>query len=248
MLPLLIRLLRPILLLLLSACADAPPPAAPAASTAASTAPSTAASTAPSTAPSDGPTAADAVAPLAGPMDGHPGRRTLSPSQRWEAVVAPGGDLSVRTAGGQTTPLDVEVDPRLVFSSAEDWLVYARRGPLLETDLWRVRLPDGQPQQVTAWTGTEDRPLLSPDGRHLAFVSGRTGIASWWLVDLTGPLPVPEDAGRQLSNIGVEDQPRQPGQPPAGWVPVPANADYAWVDDQLVWVADGREHRLRVQP
>lgn len=192
------------------------------------------------------PPATEPAAPVQGPMDHHPGRRTLSPGGSWEVVVAPGGQLSVApAAGGEPILLDQHVDARVAVSADEQWLVYARQGTTPDTDLWRVALPGGSPQQLTAWRGSEDRPVLSPDGQRLAFVSGHTGIASWWLVDLDGALPVPVERARQLSNLGVEDQPRSPGQPPAGWVPVPEGHDYAWTDAGLRWVARGQEHRLQ---
>jgi TolB protein len=171
-------------------------------------------------------------------MDEHPGRRTVSPG--WEIRVAEGGDLSVRPAnGGPALMLDTLVDPRVVVSADDTFLIYAREGDLGETDLWRVDLPAGKPTPITTWTGSEDRPVLSPDGRRLAFVSGRTGIASWWVVDLAGP-----DAGTQITNVGVIRG--RPGQAPAGWVPVPDGTTYAWTSQGLTWVAEGKAYTAAV--
>jgi TolB protein len=169
-------------------------------------------------------------------MDRSPGRRTLAPNGAWEVVVAEGGALAYRRAGrfGEEVALDVGVDPRVAFVG--DTVYYARRGEWAETDLWRVTLPDGEPTLVTGWAGSEDRPAVSPDGRRLAFVSGRTGIASWWVVELDA-LPIPPEMGRQVTNVGVTRG--QPGQPPAGWVPVPDGTTYAWTDAGLTWVAEG---------
>ncbi|MFN7144309.1 MAG: TolB family protein [Myxococcota bacterium] len=167
-------------------------------------------------------------------MDRSPGRRTLAPNGRWEAVVAEGGALAFRPAGrfGEEVAVDVDVDPRVAFSG--DTVYYAKRGEWAETDLWRVTLPDGEPTPVTHWPGSEDRPVVSPDGRHLAFVSGRTGLASWWVVDL-GVLPAKE--GTQVTNVGVTRG--RPGQAPAGWVPPPDGTTYAWTDAGLAWVSEG---------
>ncbi|MDP2308090.1 MAG: hypothetical protein Q8P18_18850 [Pseudomonadota bacterium] len=172
-------------------------------------------------------------------QDRLPGRRTLSPGGAWEAVVAEGGALSVRPAGrfGAEMAIDELVDPRVAMTPGS--LVYARQGGLVETDLWRVSLPNGAPVQITAWNGSEDRPVHSPDGRRVAFISGRTGIASWWVVDLPGPdgLPVPEASGRQVTNVGVTRG--RPGKAPPGFVPPPDGTTYAWTDAGLTWVAEG---------
>jgi hypothetical protein len=172
-------------------------------------------------------------------QDRLPGRRTLSPDAAWEAVVAEGGGLSVRRAGrfGAEVVLDTLVDPRVAMLGTT--LVYARQGDLVETDLWRVTLPDGAPARITAWTGSEDRPVLSPDGRRLAFVSGRTGLASWWVVTLSeaDEQPIVEGAGRQITNVGVTRG--RPGVAPTGFVPPPDGTTYAWTDAGLTWVADG---------
>lgn len=170
----------------------------------------------------------------------HPGRRTASPGGTWEAVVAEGGALAVRPTGrfGDEVPVDEGVDARVAFSPDETFLVYARRGTLPETDLWRVDLPGGAPVRLTDWPGSEDRPVVSPDGARVALISGTTGIASWWVIDLgTGE-------ARQLTNVGVEQAPRQPGHPPAGFVPVPEGTQYAWEAAGLSWVAAGERHAL----
>lgn len=172
-------------------------------------------------------------------QDRLPGRRTLSPDGAWEALVAEGGSLSVRPAGrfGEEEVLDALVDPRVAM--AGDTLFYARQGDLVETDLWRVTVPGGVPVRITAWAGSEDRPVLSPDGRRLAFVSGRTGLASWWVVDLydAGGMPIAEGAGVQVTNVGVTRG--RPGKPPPGFVPPPDGTTYAWTGAGLSWVADG---------
>lgn len=160
------------------------------------------------------------------------------------------GALSVRRAGeiGAEVPVDADVDARVAFSPDGSFLVYARRDDAGETDLWRVTLPAGAPEALTAWPGSEDRPVVSPDGRHLALVSGRTGIAAWWTISLDGALPVEPDAGRQRSNVGMESARREPGHPPAGFVAVPDGTVYAWTEAGLSWVAQGEAHTLPVTP
>ncbi len=186
------------------------------------------------------------AAPPPGPnpaaMDHWASRRTRSPDGRWEVRVADGGVLTARrgdAADATDVRLDTEVDARVAF--AGDTLYYAKRGEWAETDLWRVALPDGKPTRVTAWAGSEDRPVVSPDGRRLAFVSGRTGLASWWVVELEA-LPAAE--GTQVTNVGVTRG--RPGQPPEGYVPVPDGTTYRWEQDGLEWVSAGVEHRVVV--
>jgi hypothetical protein len=71
-----------------------------------------------------------------------------------------------------------------------------------------------------------DRPAVSPDGRHVAFVSGRTGLASVWLLELeTGALV-------QLTNLGLLPA---KGGAPEGFVPPPHLGPPAFEGDALVW-------------
>jgi len=175
-------------------------------------------------------------APVGGPMDGLPARRTLSPSGSYEAMVAEGGALRLRPAGQEALaiPVDEGVSPDLAFAPDEAFLVYARRTPHNEADLWRVELDGGVPGEarpLIQWTGTEDRPVVSPDGARVAFVSGRTGLAAVWVLDLASG-----DA-RQLTNVGLEGSPRAPGAPPEGFVPPPDTATFAWGERGLRWVA-----------
>lgn len=208
--------LRALLLLPLAACGQDPAPASPAAAIESS--------------PDPG--------PLSGPMDFHPARRTVSPTARWTAQVDEDRGLSL-----QGRLIDAPVDPRVAFAPDETRLVYARADSLGETDLWQVDLPTGSPTLVLAWPGSQDRPVLSPDGRRLAFVSGHTGIAAWWTVRLDGGLPVPLEDAQQLSNV---DLVRRPGQPPDGWLPVPTTQPATWDEAGLHWVAQDQQHDLAV--
>lgn len=111
-----------------------------------------------------------------------------------------------------------------------------------------VVLPvDGRLVQVTDLPGAEELEVRSPDGAWVAFVSGTTGIASVWAV----PMPtadVPKPTPVQLTNVGIERTKRTPGQPPAGFVPVPETANgLRWVDDRTVaWTAGGQEYSVEV--
>jgi dipeptidyl aminopeptidase/acylaminoacyl peptidase len=170
--------------------------------------------------------------------DFRPGRRTRSPGGEWEAVVAEGGALAVRRAGafGAERAVDEEVDPRVAFTPDDAVLVYAKRGEFGETDLWKVDARGDVPVQLTDWTGSEDRPVVSPDGRRVAFVSGRTGLAAWWVVGIDGGGAV------QVTNVGVTKS--RPGVAPEGWTPPPDGTVYAWGDGGLSWVAEGRRYTV----
>lgn len=167
--------------------------------------------------------------------DSLPGARLDAGPLRVE--VAPGGDLRLFGLGAPAGVVDRGVSAELAVSPDGRWLVYARRTVGESTDLARVPLPAGQPiEPLTDWDGNEDRPVFSPDGRALAFVSGRTGIASLYRMDWPpGPRPAV-----QWTNVGLEQRPRVPGQPPAGFIPPPA-AGLRWAEDgRLHFEAEGR--------
>lgn len=88
--------------------------------------------------------------------------------------------------------------------------------------------------------GNPDRVALSPDGGHVAYVSGVTGLASVWVVEArAGAAP------RQLTNVGLEALPREPGRPPAGWVPPPhEDGSLRFDGPELTWTAPDGPHRV----
>lgn len=88
--------------------------------------------------------------------------------------------------------------------------------------------------------GRPDRISLSPDGATVAFVWGITGIAGVWTVPAAGDTPP-----SQLTNIGLEDAPRRPGEAPEGFVPPPDAGPPRFEGDDLVWTAQGREWTVR---
>ena len=165
-------------------------------------------------------------ADVGAPLHAVVARRTLSPSGVHEAFVRDG---SLRVGD---TLIDHDVLPELSFAPDERTLVYGREEHG-QTDLWRVVLPDGEPERLLDWPGSsEDRPAHGPDG--LAFVSGVTGIASLWVLDLESGETL------QVTNVGVEDEPRAPGVAPRGFVPPPDPETLRWDDDGVHWVADER--------
>ena len=89
-------------------------------------------------------------------------------------------------------------------------LIAARETEPGETDLWLVGDDGAPPRALAAAPGADDSPQVLPDGRVL-FVSGRSGVASLWVVDQTPGAPP-----RQLTNIG-----ERPGALTPSFVPPP---------------------------
>jgi hypothetical protein len=109
--------------------------------------------------------------------------------------------------GGQTRLLEaVQGKPALLDDGS---VAIARRGNEPgETDIWLS--PPGVPARpVGAGPGPDDFPIALTDGR-IAFVSGRSGIASLWIADPRA------NSVLQLTNRGLE-----PGRPLDGFVPPP---------------------------
>src|SRR5258708_2956349 len=51
-------------------------------------------------------------------------------------------------------------------------------------DIWSAPTSGGSARLLVAHPATESRPLFSPDGRSLAFISSRTGNGDIYVVDL----------------------------------------------------------------
>ncbi|HEV8323455.1 MAG TPA: hypothetical protein VG389_17700 [Myxococcota bacterium] len=175
------------------------------------------------------------------------------------AVVRANGALDlVDAAGAVTRALDENVVPGLSASAGGTRLAWARRRGGPETDIVVADVGDGRergsggsgggaaaasaPFAVTDWEGAEDGPALSPDGARVAFVSGRTSVASIWVA------PARAGGGAaavQVTNAGVTRAARAPGLPPSGFVPPPDAGTLRWEDPAtLAWEAHGRTFRV----
>ncbi|MGP0062439.1 MAG: S9 family peptidase [Isosphaeraceae bacterium] len=66
------------------------------------------------------------------------------------------------------------------------------------TSLWLVPASGGQPKQLTTAPGTNNHPRWSPDGKSIAFVSGRGGSSQVWLLPIDGGEP------RQLTKLPID--------------------------------------------
>ncbi len=73
-----------------------------------------------------------------------------------------------------------------VFGANGTSIVYAREGEN-GSDIFSIPVAGGTPQQLTAGRGTSNtNPTLSPDGRQIAFVSGRLGRPELYIMDSDG--------------------------------------------------------------
>jgi len=93
-----------------------------------------------------------------------------------------------------------------------------------------------RPEVLLDAGGRPDRVSLSPGGEVVAFVWGRTGLASVYTVATDGG-----SAPVQRTNVGLESARRRPGGAPAAYVPPPEReGGLRFNGDRLEWDAAGR--------
>jgi tricorn protease len=116
----------------------------------------------------------------------------FSPDGKWLAFVRGPGSrwlCVVRAEGG--TERVVAEGPflgNLAWSPDSVWLAYTRRDLANTSDVWVSSLDGtGKALNVTRFPGTNTQPRWTADGRHLLFVSGRSGNSEVWRVDLVKP-------------------------------------------------------------
>jgi len=103
------------------------------------------------------------------------GRREL-----WR-INASGSAKPVRVAGIGENASDIAISPsgrRLVYGRASNY-----------GTLWKVPIETGrggEPVRVTATTARVTYPHFSPDGKRIAYQSGRSGVNEIWLCDADG--------------------------------------------------------------
>jgi Tol biopolymer transport system component len=77
-------------------------------------------------------------------------------------------------------------------------------------DIWIVPAAGGEAHLLVSHPATESRPLYSPDGRRLAFISNRVGSPDMWLLTFaTGELTqlTYDDGTELLAQIGRTGKP-----------------------------------------
>ena len=143
----------------------------------------------------------------------------------------------------------------LLLAAAVALAACAEPGPPSESDAHAVLDPDrdvwvdvaGVLVRATDVPGAEDGEAVSPDGKHVVFVGGATGIASVWVAAVPASPDADPATPVQLTNVGLEHVRREPGQPPPGFVPPPDRGPLRWLDDRTVaWTAAGVEHTARL--
>src|SRR5262249_5167733 len=96
--------------------------------------------------------------------------------------------------GGTPEPLAVggEGASTLAISRQGNRLAYSRE--IRDTDIWRVGISDskntGSPTRLISSTRPDYGPQYSPDGKRIAFTSGRSGNTEMWVCDDDGQNPV----------------------------------------------------------
>ncbi|MBS2032977.1 MAG: hypothetical protein JST54_34210 [Deltaproteobacteria bacterium] len=128
--------------------------------------------------------------------------------------------------------------PDFAIDPSGKWIAAVTRKPELKLDTDLVMLPvEGGPTRVlAAFPGSsESRPIFTPDNRAVIFVSGKSGLASLWRVELASGVTT------QLTNIGM----RGGHGIPVGFVPPPSEMALAqWDGETLLYVASGQTIRV----
>src|ERR1043165_6190509 len=119
------------------------------------------------------------------------------------ALVAPG--LCVNAARARATQTSPEPRPYFyepAISPDRKEIAFVSGG-----DIWTVPAEGGEARLLVSHPATESRPLYSPDGKRLAFVSTRTGNGDVYVLDFaSGELRrmTFDDGGDQLDAGGYD--------------------------------------------
>lgn len=156
----------------------------------------------------------------------------LSPDGQWAAVTGDGpqgnGIYLVRPAGSDAPRLLTQgTDPSWFPDSSR--LVFSR-----ENDLWTIAAGGGEARRLMTDEQNERAPRVSPDGRTIAFYSGRSKHQDIWLIPADGSAPA-----RQLTqeSMALDDPRFAPAWSPDGrQIAYISNKANYWHDD--VWVVD----------
>ena len=72
------------------------------------------------------------------------------------------------------------------WSPKGDLIVFAGRDENYNFDIFTLSVKDGTVRRLTQNQGSNDEPSWSPDGRHIAFASTRTGKSEIWIMTADG--------------------------------------------------------------
>ncbi|MCY1040733.1 hypothetical protein OV208_05305 [Corallococcus sp. bb12-1] len=146
------------------------------------------------------------------------------------ALLEGDGTLRMRDANGQDRVLARGVGGDLFPTAKGDALVatllMSSEGPH-ETAVGIIDL-QGRVKVLADGPGVDATPSISPDGRTVVFVSGRTSVASFYVTNVEGA------AARQLTNVGLENW-MLFGGPPKEFVPPPVSTHHMeWLNEDVL--------------
>lgn len=155
------------------------------------------------------------------------------------ALLRTEGELVLRGADGAETVLAQGVRGDLAVLADGRGLAFTLLGAEGDEGETAVAVADlsGELRVLADGAGVDDRPMLSPDGRTVVFVSGRTGVAALYRTSVDGEEAV------QLTNTTLEAGVEREGDP-ADFVPPPLDAARVhWVTPDVIrYDAGGGEH------
>jgi len=140
------------------------------------------------------------------------------------------GNLRLRERGGRERVLAKGVGGDLFPTAKGDALVATMQSTSTETHETSVALIDlkGQVKLLADGPGVDAAPSISPDGKTVVFVSGRTSVASFYVTTVEG------EEARQLTNVGLENWMLFEGIP-ASFVPPPVSSHHMeWVSEDVL--------------
>ncbi|QAT88074.1 Protein TolB [Corallococcus coralloides] len=146
------------------------------------------------------------------------------------ALLEGDGTLRMRDAHGQDRLLARGVGGDLFPTAKGDALVATllmnSEGPH-ETAVGLIDL-QGRVKVLADGPGVDATPSISPDGRTVVFVSGRTSVASFYVTNVEGA------PARQLTNVGLENW-MLFGGPPKEFVPPPVSTHHMeWLNEDVL--------------
>jgi hypothetical protein len=148
------------------------------------------------------------------------------------------GNLYLREAAGRERLVAQRVGGDLFPTAKGDALVATLLSAGTEGHETSVGLIDlkGRVKVLADGPGVDAAPAISPDGKTVVFVSGRTSVASFYVTTVDGAAP------KQLTNIGLEGWMLFEGVP-ANFVPPPVSSHHMeWLsEDVLRYNAGGGE-------
>ncbi|WP_233591405.1 hypothetical protein [Corallococcus sp. AB011P] len=146
------------------------------------------------------------------------------------ALLEGDGTLRMRDAHGQDRLLARGVGGDLFPTAKGDALVATllmnSEGPH-ETAVGLIDL-QGRVKVLADGPGVDATPSISPDGKTVVFVSGRTSVASFYVTNVEGA------PARQLTNVGLENW-MLFGGPPKEFVPPPVSTHHMeWLNEDVL--------------